>query len=165
MKRTPLVTNLCISLLIALGACGDDTTGYDITGDDTTDDGPTDDRPRFELTFTGDASFQGAHAGQVITLALIRTSDGAPFPESSGPISDAPATISFRFGSIVEFGETYEIHYWIDSNFGGGTEGVCDPPAIDHQWNVAVPAVAGDVNILEPHNGATVTDVCSTFPP
>ena len=44
-----------------------------------------------------------------------------------------------------------------------GSVGVCDPPANDHQWSVAVAAVSGDVTITEAHNGGTISDVCSTF--
>jgi len=138
-------------LVFGLVACGDDGTG--------------DDFPTLELYITGDASFQGPHAGQVLTDAIIRTTDGAfdLLGGGGGPIHAPPETISFGFGSTVEFGDTYEIHLWIDSNFGGGTVGVCDPPAIDHQWKVPVPYVTGDVNIVVSHDDATVTDVCSTF--
>ena len=66
---------------------------------------------------------------------------------------------------LLEEGEAYQVHYWIDSNFGGGTVGVCDPKANDHQWNVAIAAVAGDVTITESHNAANTVDVCTTFTP
>ncbi len=157
VKRTLWVTSLCIGLLVALATCGDDPTG-----DDPTDESPTGDRPTFELTFTGDASFQGPHAGDRQTEAIICTG-GDGVGASSGAIFAPPETISFRFGSTVLAGASYQIYLWIDSNIGGGTEGVCDPPSIDHQWVVTIPPVTGDVNIIFSHDDATVTDVCSAF--
>ena len=144
-----------LCLLAGLAACGDNGTCTGALCDVT-----------FELFVWGDAGFQGPHAGQDLTFAFIGTTDGAFQVDGggSGPIFAAALdTISFGFGSTVQFGETYELHLWIDSNVGGGTEGVCDPPAIDHQWIVAVPAVMGDVNLVVSHDDATVTDVCSTF--
>jgi hypothetical protein len=149
MKRTPLVTSLGLSLLVTVGACGDPT------GDDI-----------FEWSITGDVSFQAPHAGHIMTSAFVRTRGGLAFDPIGGggsPISDLPETISFHVGSTVERGETFEFHYWIDSNFGGGTVGVCDSPQIDHQWKVVIPEVQGDVNTVLTHDPTTVTDVCSTF--
>ena len=146
MKRTSLVTSLCVGLLVALGACGDD--------------------PTFQLIFGVDATFQGPHAGDAIMVAVVRTSDGAVVEQQTGSVSAAtdPA-FSFTSLGLLEEGETYQVHYWIDSNFGGGTVGVCDLKAIDHQWNVAIPAVAGDVTLTEVHDAANTVDVCSTFTP
>jgi len=148
MKRTSLVTSLCVSLLVAVGACGDDLT--------------------FQLIFGIDASFQGPHGGKTpahaIMVAVVRTSDGVVVAQEAGSVSaTADPAFSFTSLSLLEEGEAYEVHYWIDSHFGGGTVGVCDPPANDHQWNVAIPAVAGDVTITESHNAANTVDVCTTF--
>ena len=44
----PFVMRFCIGLLVALGACDIPTDPSDV---------------RFEMTFTGDASFQDPHAG------------------------------------------------------------------------------------------------------
>ncbi len=49
----PFIVSFCIGLLVALGAC-----------DTPTDPGEV----RFEMTFTGDASFQGPHAGDMLTV-------------------------------------------------------------------------------------------------
>ncbi len=153
MNRTSCVTSLCVGLLVALGACGDD----DVT--DPTGPGP------FQLTFQGDASFQGPHAGHTISVAVVRTSDGAVLAQQTGTVSaTADPAFSFTFLGLLNVVAAYEVHYWIDSNFGGGTAGVCDPKANDHQWNVAIAAVAGDVTITEAHNAANTVDVCSTFP-
>ncbi len=149
MKRTACVTSLCVGLLVALGACGDDEV--------TT---PT----AFQLTFQGDVSFQGPHAGHSIAVAVVQASDGAVIAEQTGTVSaTADPAFSFTFTSVLVNGVAYEVHYWIDSNFGGGTAGVCDPKAIDHQWNVAIPAVAADVTIAEIHDAANTVDVCTTF--
>ena len=143
MKRTTSVISLWAGLLVALAACGDD--------------------PTFQLVFAIDASFQGPHSGHAIEVALVRTSDGGVVQEQIGTVSEtADPAASFTFADLEE-GVAYDVDYWIDSNFGGGTEGVCDPPAIDHQWIVAIPAVMGDVNLVVSHDDATVTDVCSTF--
>jgi hypothetical protein len=32
----------------------------------------------------------------------------------------------FDAGAVLEQGIAHEVHYWIDSNIGGGTSGVCD---------------------------------------
>ena len=146
MKRTLLVTSLCVGLLVAVGACGDDLT--------------------FQLIFEIDASFQGPHTGHAIMVAVVRTSDGAVVAQQTGSVSGtADPAFSFTSLGLLDEGETYQVHYWIDSNFGGGTVGVCDPKANDHQWNVAIAAVAGDVTITESHNAANTVDVCTTFTP
>ena len=148
MKRTLSVTNLYVCLLVALGACVESTT---------TPSDPS------SLTFQGDASFQGPHGNQDIFVALIRTSDGAQALRTGTVSATVDPAFSFSFPSLLRVGAAHQVHYWIDSNFSGGTVGVCDPKANDHQWNVASPAVAGDVTITEVHDAATTTDVCSTF--
>ena len=116
------------------------------------------------LTFAVDASFQGPHAGHTIYVAVVRTSDGAVVAQETGTVSaSADPAFSFTFTGLLVVGAAYQVHYWIDSNFGGGTAGVCDPKAIDHQWNVAIAVVEGDVTITEAHNAANTVDVCSTF--
>ena len=129
-----------------MGACGDDLT--------------------FQLIFEIDASFQGPHTDHAIMVAVVRTSDGAVVAQQTGSVSGtADPAFSFTSLGLLEEGEAYQVHYWIDSNFGGGTVGVCDPKANDHQWNVAIASVAGDVTITESHNAANTVDVCTTFTP
>ena len=117
MKPTGLVTSLWVGLLVALGACGDDSTGGD----------PSD--VKFELTIVGDASFQGPHGGDVLTRVTRRT--GAPADEyqrSIGAIlSPSVGTIGFSGRTSVRLGEAYQIYLWIDSNIGGGTVGFVTP--------------------------------------
>jgi hypothetical protein len=128
-------------------------------------DGVTDD-VQFELTFAVDVSFQVAHAGDRLYDTMSCTS-GDGFLGSggggSGPISDPSVIISSSVTTGIQSGAEYQIYFWIDSDIGGGTVGVCDPPAIDHQWIVTIPTVTGDVNIIFSHDDATVSDVCSAF--
>ena len=148
MTRTPLVTSLCVGLLVALSACGDD--------------------PTFQLIFGIDASFQAPHGGKTpahtITVAVVRTSDGVTVETQTGTVSGtADPAFSFTSVGLLEEGEAYQVDYWIDSNFGGGTAGVCDPKANDHQWRVAIAAVTADVALTELHNAANTVEVCTTF--
>ena len=159
MKRTSCVTNLCVGLLFALGACSDGVATA--TADPPSGDVPT---GPFQLTFQGDASFQDPHGGQAITVALVRMSDGAVVAGETGIVSaGADPTFSFTFSGLLVVGVAYEVHYWIDSNFDGGIAGACDPTENDHQWNVAVAAVTADVTIAEVHDAANTVDVCTTF--
>lgn len=117
-----------------------------------------------DLTFGGDGSFNGAHGGQEVYVAVVRTDDGEVVAKQSGMVSktDDPS-FSFTFADVLEDGKSYEVHYWIDSNFGGGSEGVCDPKGQDHQWNVSLGTVNGDVSHMEKHRPAETSDVCETF--
>ena len=107
MKRISLITGLCVGLLVAVGACGDD--------------------PTFQLIFGIDATYQGPHGGQAIEVALVRRSDGVVVQEQTGTVSaTANPAASFTFADLLEEGVAYDVDYWIDSNFQGGTPGVCD---------------------------------------
>ncbi len=156
-RRTSCVTGLCVGLLVTLGACGDD--------DDVA--GPT---GPFTLTFQGDLTFSGPHEGHILSAAVVRIFDGVVVAMDTTTIEadtgqDLLPDASFFIGFPVTLvaGEAYEVHYWIDSNLGGGTVGVCDAKAIDHQWKVAVATVVGPVTISEIHDATMTTDVCSTF--
>jgi hypothetical protein len=119
-----------------------------------------------DLTFSGDASYQGPHGGQDISVSVVRSSDGAVVATQSGMVSAATdPSFSFSFPGLLVIGIAYDVEYWIDSNFGGGDVGVCDAPDIDHQWRVNVPSVAGDVDITEAHDPGAITDVCGTAAP
>jgi hypothetical protein len=118
-----------------------------------------------QLTFQLDASFQGPHGGQDVSIALVRASDGLVIADASGTVSATQdPSFSFTPGALLEDGITYEVHYWIDSNFGGGTAGVCDPKANDHQWSVEFLSVSNDVTWTASHEVALTEDVCATFP-
>jgi len=118
-----------------------------------------------DLTFRGDASFQGAHGGQAIQAGVVRASDGALVMTRSGTVSaDADPSFALEFPGALLKDMAYEVHYWIDSNFGGGTEGTCDPVDVDHQWSVELGSTTEDaVTHTESHVPAEQSAVCSTF--
>jgi hypothetical protein len=117
-----------------------------------------------DLEFSGDGSFHGAHGGQPIHVAVVRTDDGTVVAKQSGTVSKtADPSFSFTFAGVLEDGKAYEVDYWIDSNFGGGTVGVCDPKAHDHQWKVPLGTVSGSVSLRDKHRPAETSDVCATF--
>lgn len=155
MIKAPQSVMLCL-LLVACSSIFGDSDGF------VPCDGVAAPAVQFELFVWGDASFQGPHAGDRLTEVVICTG-GNGLSASSGAIHAPPDTISFGFGSTVLAGASYQIYIWIDSNIGGGTEGVCDPPSIDHQWIVTIPPVTGDIHIIFSHDDATVTDVCSVI--
>jgi hypothetical protein len=139
-----------LSLAFVPLACDDDPA-------DPGSDGP------FDLTFAGDATFQGPHGGQDIAVALV-SSAGAVLETMTGVVSAAESpAFTFTFANALDDGESYEVHYWIDANFGGGTAGVCDTPPTDHMWNVAINSVSGDVSRTEGHDAGAIEDVCSSF--
>jgi hypothetical protein len=117
----------------------------------------------FDLTFRGDATFQGPHADQAIAVALV-ASDGEVIETMTGTVSGtADPTFSFTFANLLEDGESYEVHYWIDANFGGGTAGTCDAPPTDHMWNVAIGPVNANVTNTQDHDATDLEDVCASF--
>ena len=147
MKLAKYVPLLGLGLLVGVQACGDDD--------------PVNLPATFDLIFNGDASFQGPHPGQPISVALVRTGMGLVQTGTVSATTDPAFTFTFTDG--LEEGSTYEVHYWIDSNFNGGTAGTCDPIANDHQWSVAVPAFSADVTMTEVHDATNLTDVCDSF--
>ena len=146
---------LAVVLLAACGGGGDVT--FNVPPPPTLP-GP------FMLTFSMDASFQVPHGYNTIHIAVVRSSDGLPVDDDFGTVL-ATQNPSFSFVSlrVMERGTDYEVHYWIDSNIGGGTLGFCDPITNDHQWRVQFPNVTNDKNLLVTHDLALMVDVCSTF--
>lgn len=117
-----------------------------------------------DLVFDGNGSFNGPHGGQAITVAVVRLDDGAVVAKKSGIVSKtANPSFMFTFPGILENGKAYEVDYWIDSNFGGGTKGVCDSKAHDHQWRVPLGTVQGNITHTEKHRPAETSDVCGVF--
>ena len=139
---------------LTVTACGEDDGG-----DTVTDPGP------YQLVFSLDASFQVPHGDQPIRIALVRLSDGTVIAEDSGIVSatDDPS-FSFSPGDLMERGTSYAVHYWIDSNIGGGTLGVCDIATIDHQWSTEFFSVTNDKNFTTAYDPNLVEYVCNTFP-
>lgn len=136
------------------------TAGACSSGDDIT--GPV----AFHLTFSLDASFGPPHGGDPIFWSVVRSSNGFSADFGSGVVSNtADPAFSFTTADVMQRGVDYEVHYWIDSNIGGGTPGVCDDETIDHQWSTELLSVSNDVNLTVPHNPALVENVCSSFGP
>lgn len=151
--RTLLPLLLAALLPLPLVACDDDD-----------DHGTEPVVEHHTLTFAGDASFQGAHGGQAVSVAVVRTGSGAVEATETGTVStDADPSFSFTFEDALENGVAYEVHYWIDSNFMGGAEGVCDGPEDDHQWRVTLGTVTGDQTVTDSHRPAETESVCSSF--
>lgn len=149
---------LLASVLLAVASLGGAGCGND--ADTMTGSGPP-----YDLRFALDATFQAPHGGQPIEWAIVRTSDGVVVANGSGTVSATQnPSFSFEARSILDRRVDYEVHYWIDSNIGGGTPGICDPKVIDHQWSVELLSVTNDLNFLTSYNPALTEDVCTTFP-
>jgi len=117
-----------------------------------------------DLTFAGDYTFVAPHGGQAIEVALYDVAAGEVVATRSGRVApeEGPG-FSFTFADALEEGRLYDVHYWIDSNFGGGSEGSCDPVNVDHQWRVALTDVTEPVNLEVAHDPAEQAPVCSSF--
>jgi hypothetical protein len=147
MSRTVLPSLAAAALL---AACGDSST--------------TTPPASQQLTFQGDATFVGPHAGQTVRAALLDGSTVLEIKKTTvATVAATDPSFSFLFTPVLDPAKAYTVHYWIDSNFGApaGGAGACDPKANDHQWAVSIPA--GQASRKESHSGATTTDVCSTF--
>ena len=144
-----VVTVLIVTTLFSCG--GGDGNGYD--------PGP------YTLTFLLDASFQAPHGGEPIRIALVRLSDGQVQAEDMGTVSaTSNPSFSFTTSAIMERDTSYAVHYWIDSNIGGGTLGVCDATQFDHQWSSEFFNVTNDINFTVSYQPLLVEYVCATFP-
>jgi hypothetical protein len=151
-SRSPFALLALLTMALGGAACNDDEGMTGPSG------GP------YTLTFSLDASYQGPHGGQSINIAVLRSSDGVMVAGGDGIVSATQApSFSFATAAVLEAGMDYEVHYWIDSNFGGGTPGDCDTRNVDHQWRVEIPSVSGDVTLTESHDPSMTEDVCSTF--
>jgi hypothetical protein len=118
----------------------------------------------YTLTFQGNGTFNGPHGGQAIQAALIDADTGKVVAKESGTVSKtADPSFSFTFEHALKPGTHYDVDYWIDSNFGGGTVGVCDAKIHDHQWNVKLGEVSSDVTHVETHRPRETSSVCDVF--
>lgn len=151
MRRSTFVFGSLLALAPLLTGCGD---GSEPTGSEGA--------PMHDLSFSGDATFHGAHGGQTLHVGVRRRDSGVLVASDQGPVSaSAVPSFEFTFEGVLEEGESYDLEYWIDSNFGAGTAGVCDSPGIDHQWRIPVSSVSSDVTIDDTHRPAEVEDVCT----
>ncbi len=150
MKRTLCVSSLCVALLVALGTCAGDSVGI---GDPPP--GPSD------LIVEGGIGFQVPHGGQPISVVLLAASLREVGRQTGTVSPSAEVAFSFTFRDLLVEGLRYEIHYWIDSNDGGGSVGACD--GNDHQASVAIFPGQGDLFIDLDHDDSNITSVCTTF--
>lgn len=145
---------LVILLLTCLPACKDNG------GDILDAAGP------YTLTFSLDATFQAPHGGDPISWALVLSSNGFAADFGKGVVSDtANPAFSFTTAAVMQPEVDYEVHYWIDSNIGGGTLAVCDAETIDHQWSTELLSVTNDIDFTVSYTPALVENVCSSFLP
>ncbi|MDZ7851266.1 MAG: hypothetical protein U5L98_01090 [Halomonas sp.] len=117
-----------------------------------------------DLTFAGDGTFVAPHGGQAIEVAVFDVTAGEVVATDAGHVApeEGPA-FSFTFAEVLEEGKLYDVHYWIDSNFGSGSEGSCDPVNVDHQWRVALTDVTEPVSLEVAHDPAEQAPVCTSF--
>lgn len=151
MKRVLFASVLLLALAPVLVGCGDDeeTTEPEVT---------------YDLTFTGDATFQMAHGDQDIHVAVVEQGSGEVVAEDDGVVSaDDDPVFSFSFPDVLVAGNSYFLDYWIDSNFDGGDVGTCDPPVDDHQWRIEITDVNSAEVINDVHRPGETESVCSTF--
>lgn len=152
MRQGSFARIALLALLASVAACGGDEPTVPQLPEGTLD-----------LTFTGDDTFQGAHGGQTIHVGVVHQGTSTLVASDEGTVSSGSApTFAFTFAGILAEGESYHLDYWIDSNFNGGTQGACDPPATDHQWRIDVGPVTDDVTIADTHRPAETEDVCGS---
>ena len=120
----------------------------------------------YNFTFSLSADFGEPYSNQPIEWALIRSADAVTLATGNGTISPTsnPA-FTLRAGRVLQEFVDYELRYWIDSNTGGGTLGVCDAETIDHQWNYRFQAPGNDVKFTLLYDANRVEFVCDTFTP
>ena len=160
-SRTAVLASLLLACLFTLHC--DDGDEVIISGS-----GP------FSLRFSLAADFQ-IYGGQTISWALLRSDNGEKLVAGRGTIS--PTTnppFSVNTGNVMLFGVPHQMHYWIDSNIGGGTPGECDPvvrddddeiiESFDMQWIAPFGGATSDLVFIAIHNPDRVQDVCDTFP-
>lgn len=144
--------------------------GCDGGADDTGATGDTD-AVTYTLTFDGGDTYGGAHGDQDFGMAVVECDSGSQPCTGTTVASDAgtvPATGDWTvtFDGALEDGLDYELHLWIDSNFGGGTAGTCDADtSVDHQWAFVAGTATDDVTVQEDHDpsGAAYVVVCDSF--
>lgn len=118
----------------------------------------------YTLTLSLSEDFRTPHADQPIKWSLIRAADAVTLATGEGTISPVSnPSFTMEAWATLEFGVDYEFRYWIDSNTGGGTAGVCDVETIDHQWNFKFRAPDNDVRTILLYDVDRVENVCATF--
>lgn len=117
-----------------------------------------------DLTFAGDGTFNTPHGNQAVEVAVYDVTAGEVVATQSATVAQTEEpSFSVTFEGVLEEGKLYDVHYWIDSNFGGGSEGSCDPVNVDHQWRVALTDIDGPVELEVAHAPADQAPVCTSF--
>ena len=152
---------MCLRIALLVLACLS-VVACDIGGNGSS---PSSDPGPYQLTFTLDASFQAPHGGEPIRIALVRLTDGLVLEEDFGTVSAmSDPTFTFTPATMLVRGTSYAVHYWIDSNIGGGTLGLCDPTSFDHQWSTEFFNPTNDINFTVWYQPSLTEYVCDTFP-
>ena len=94
---------------------------------------------------------------------------GVVVANESGTVSSvSDPTFSLTFSALLDPGVVYQLHYWIDSDVGGGSPGVCDPSANDHQTSQSFTTQsARTITVVHDDDDDDDDDsdeVCSSFP-
>ncbi len=119
----------------------------------------------YRFRFSLAADFGPPHGGQPVEWVLIRSADQVLLASGDGTISPtANPAFLLNAGRVLQEFVDYELRYWIDSNTGGGTAGVCDSETIDHQWNYRFQAPGNNVDFTLLYDADRVEDVCASFP-
>ncbi len=117
----------------------------------------------FPLTFVGNSTFNGPHAGQNFEAALVKGSATTALDRHAGTVAAAGTNPAFtvNFAPRLVIGEQYSVKLWTDFN----SNGTCEAPPTDHQWSVDIPADLSSfqTTFTYAHN-TTFTSVCSFFP-
>lgn len=114
----------------------------------------------------GDASFRGTQGGHSISVAILDFVSEDVLADGSGTVSsvsDPTFSFSFSFSNLLDPEVGYILHYWIDSNVEGGSAGVCDPPANDHQTRESF-STQSDHTITLVHDDGNSDEVMLVIP-
>ncbi len=128
----------------------------------------------YNLRFSLAGDFQ-QYGGERISWALLRSDTGERLVTGAGTISfTANPPFTANTGNVMLLGVPHEMHYWIDTNIGGGTPGECDPvvrdaddnlvESFDRQWTAPFGGATADLVFIAIHNPDRVQDVCASFP-
>lgn len=128
----------------------------------------------YSLRFSLAGDFQ-QYGGQQVSWALLRSDTGQRLVTGAGTISPtANPPFTANTGNVLLFGVPHEMHYWIDTNIGGGTPGECDPvvrdddgelvESFDRQWTAPFGGATDHLVFIAIHDPDRVQDVCDSFP-
>lgn len=119
----------------------------------------------FDIVVSGDSAFGHKYAGKRFNAMLLLKESGNFLSWGREWVSDEELPVLFIFGDKIYEGHDYVLKFWVDSNFGGGRVGPCDPPDIDHQWQMEITDVSGDVNLhnISPPSPDDFEPVCDAF--